>query len=205
MKCNKCLKLLDPSKFYKNSKKASGLQGECKSCQNERKRRYRDGERLRESGLAKSRSPTTPDEFWAKVDRTQEHWLWKGNPARGERHVQTTRHGRMILVHRLAWEFTFGPIPIGLNVCHHCDIPRCINPIHLFLGTTSDNNADMALKHRHGQSKKTQCPAGHDYDQINTIVVRSTGERRCRTCVNARKRHQRQRARGTKQAATADQ
>ena len=48
--------------------------------------------------------------------------------------------------HRFVWEHTFGKIPKGLYVCHHCDNPPCINPDHLFLGTAFDNSKDKQLK-----------------------------------------------------------
>jgi hypothetical protein len=50
--------------------------------------------------------------------------------------------------HRAAWETHRGSIPDGLCVLHRCDIPSCINPNHLFLGTIADNNKDRALKGR---------------------------------------------------------
>ena len=50
--------------------------------------------------------------------------------------------------HRYMYELAVGPIPKGMFVCHHCDVPRCGNPQHLFVGTTQDNTADMVRKGR---------------------------------------------------------
>jgi hypothetical protein len=40
------------------------------------------------------------------------------------------------------------PIPKGLQVCHHCDVPGCVEPTHLFEGTAKDNRDDCVNKGR---------------------------------------------------------
>ncbi len=57
--------------------------------------------------------------------------------------------------HRVAWKLKNGNIPTGMRVLHRCDNPACVNADHLFLGTQSDNMADMTKKGRHGRQKLT--------------------------------------------------
>jgi len=51
--------------------------------------------------------------------------------------------------HRLAWIAERGPIPLGMNVLHTCDLPECVNTGHLFLGTQAANVTDKMVKGRH--------------------------------------------------------
>jgi len=58
------------------------------------------------------------------------------------------RGRRMWFAHRAVWAEFYGPIPEGLCVLHHCDVPPCVRPDHLWLGTQADNMRDAAAKKR---------------------------------------------------------
>ena len=94
--------------------------------------------------------------FWEKVafPDDNECWNWIGGIVKrgyGSFGIRCDDNKiRMKYAHRIAWEYCNGKIPIGMNVLHHCDNPRCVNPTHLFLGTHSDNMVDMHSKSRGG-------------------------------------------------------
>lgn len=80
-------------------------------------------------------------------------WIWMGALDRKGYGRHGNGGGRTASAHRSAYAEAFGPIPSGLAVCHRCDVPSCVNPQHLFLGTQKDNVEDMARKGRHGKAR----------------------------------------------------
>ena len=67
-----------------------------------------------------------------------------GQFSTGSRKTKKQTH----VAHRWIYEQLHGPIPPGMLVCHTCDIPECVNPDHLWLGTVKDNVDDMRAKGR---------------------------------------------------------
>lgn len=76
-------------------------------------------------------------------------WLWSG-PLQRTGYARVWFRGRLIMAHRLSWELINGPIPVGQFVLHRCDVRHCVNPAHLFLGSSRDNTQDMLRKDRGG-------------------------------------------------------
>lgn len=75
-------------------------------------------------------------------------WVWatksKAVSGYGLINIKNTN----VRAHRFSWTIHRGPIPNGLHVLHKCDVPACVNPAHLFLGTDLDNNTDKINKGR---------------------------------------------------------
>lgn len=84
-------------------------------------------------------------------------WIWQG-------YVFNTGYGGIYTplapkkhtyrqAHRISYKAHKGDIPEGLCVCHTCDVKLCVNPDHLWLGTSQENIADMVQKGRQARQK----------------------------------------------------
>jgi hypothetical protein len=113
--------------------------------------------------MARRRIPLT-ERFWKKIKKTDGCWFWPG-AINNKGYGHSWMYPNNELAHRIAWQLTYGPIPDGLYVCHHCDNRRCVRPDHLFLGTQQDNLHDMKVKGRHVGSAKL--------DEATVLIIRS--------------------------------
>ena len=110
------------------------------------------------------------------------HWLWTGEKVvngRRSGYAVVEVHGVRRTVSRVVLELALGaPLEKGLEACHRCRERACVNPLHLYAGTRSQNMQDSVREGTHFQAKKTHCPKGHDYspaNYANTLRI-------CKTC-----------------------
>ena len=110
-------------------------------------------------------------------------WLWIGGLFQTG-YGETTLDGRK-RAHRLSWEIYQGPIPDRLLVLHKCDVKRCVNPDHLYLGDNTDNALDAVVRKANFKSAQTHClKGGHLLSGDNLRVY--NGRRICITCQRER-------------------
>lgn len=95
--------------------------------------------------------------FWSFVDKRapDECWLWTGggsNNPYDNFSVGPRESAKTYLAHRVSYYLEYGVT--DLHVCHKCDVPRCVNPAHLFAGTQQDNRIDCMKKGRVARGPK---------------------------------------------------
>lgn len=147
--CTKCGAIKPLSEFYATNRSGKTKpHSQCYECGAAAVRRKREALRA----LNPSPRPTLMQRFMANVIPVTESgcWLWTGDVStkKGEVRARIKHGGKTRVGARVAYELHVGPIPDGLLVCHRCDVPLCVNPKHLFLGTHADNVRDCENKGR---------------------------------------------------------
>jgi len=127
------------------------------------------------------------ERFWKKINKTESCWLWAASTRNG--YGQFWNGANKEEAHRFSYSLLKGFIPKKLYVLHKCDITRCVNPNHLFIGAAYDNLHDAINKGKKPapivHKEKTQCPHGHPYTIENTNSHPRWG-RHCLTCWRAK-------------------
>lgn len=95
----------------------------------------------------------TLERFWEKVDKRgpDDCWMWLASTSHGYGQFNDTVNDKKhdIQAHRYSYQIAHNvTLTHDEFVCHSCDTPGCVNPAHLFLGTSKDNTQDMVNKGR---------------------------------------------------------
>lgn len=94
------------------------------------------------------RLPAIIWDFMSRVDSAPTERgcrLWLGS---ADRYGSFSIDSEVFSAHRVSQVLFVGPIDDDLHVLHRCDVPLCVHPAHLFLGTEAVNHADKAAKGR---------------------------------------------------------
>lgn len=121
------------------------------------------------------------ERIMARVDITDECWLWTGYLNKGYGTIGV--NGKTREAYRVLYELVVGPVPDGLHLDHLCRVRACVNPYHLEPVTHAENM-------RRAAAARTHCGNGHEWTDATTYPYR--GRRDCRACNT--ERHQRRAA-----------
>lgn len=94
--------------------------------------------------------------FWRLVDirEKDECWTWNGHLDDDGYGIYVYR-GKRYGAHELALSFTTGEKRLkGLDTCHSCDNPTCVNPSHLRFDTRLSNVREMHERGRNATPKR---------------------------------------------------
>lgn len=162
----------------------------CRSwCRRHYERWKRHGDPLRYIPASERRTQSPADRFWAKVDKTDDCWLWTASTNNGYGSISLGARKR-VQAHRFAYELLVGPIPDGLELDHLCRVRHCVNPAHLEPVTARENQL-RSLSVSGINAAKTHCIWGHEYTPENTYIRPCDGGRDCRACRSRRDRDRR--------------
>lgn len=124
-------------------------------------------------GAPKPTTESIIQRFLSKFSkRKNQCWMWSGGIANGYGSFSIGK--KKFSAHRISFEiFVNKDFNKTLYVCHKCDVPLCVNPDHLFLGTQQENVNDREQKGRGGSKKiKGELHWNNKVTKIKVLAIR---------------------------------
>lgn len=87
------------------------------------------------------------DKNWELSSNEKGCWLWllsKNKKGYGYWYY----NGKTVKAHRMSYIIHCSEIEEGKIICHDCDVPSCVNPAHLYMGTKKQNSTDAVMRKR---------------------------------------------------------
>jgi hypothetical protein len=89
--------------------------------------------------------------FWSRVDKTGDCWLWTGAcQPNGHGKISTAKSpsgGKSHIAHQVAYELTYGLLPLGMYLHKACETLSCVKPDHMRL--SQEKSGRGAYPHGH--------------------------------------------------------
>lgn len=140
-----------------------------------RNKKYGSPHIVKHNIIRLSNDASDGERFWAKVEKTDSCWIWKGSKTPANYGLFWTNI-KKIYAHRFSYQEANGDIPDGLVLDHLCRNPACVNPQHLE-AVTHKVNILRGVGLSAQNARKNKCKRGHDFD-----IVRKNGSRCCSIC-----------------------
>lgn len=108
------------------------------------------------------------ERFWKKVSAGDPGFCW---PFRGslteDGYGRVVVSGRRTWAHRIAWEYTYGPLEEGEVVSHTCANKACCNPAHLYLASREKLEFQRVV----GTFRKALLERGVPEDRVHRLLA----------------------------------
>jgi hypothetical protein len=138
-RCLRCKQELPLSEFNKNRSRLDGHDVYCRVCVAQKAQEYKDRPLVLTAKYVRN--------FMENV-RVVDSGCWEWTASTLPNGYGRFKFGTIQYAHRFSYYIFNGDLCDGMEVCHTCDNPKCVNPAHLWQGTKQDNMRDCAAKGR---------------------------------------------------------
>ena len=107
-----------------------------------------------------------------------ECWMWTGASSTGPKswnwqYGMMSVNGRAMGAHRVSYALFIGDIPEDMFVIHSCNQTKCVNPMHLRLGTAKENMQQCVREGRFGARNNHRKLSAEEVGEIRATLQKN--------------------------------